>query len=124
MRYDIYNIGIWNDKEDFCFSVENMISEFVKERAIPTHIQIWYAGEEIRDYRKPFYTQQLFKTQPMDFLLKPIAQEQINDTIATAIKIIKRKSARFEFKQGREYLPGSAKKNTDRHGRRKCAIWR
>ncbi len=142
----MYDIGICDDKKDFCSSVENMISEFAKERAIPIHIQIWYAGEEIRDYlavgghldilfldielfkmtgievgryirnelnnmelqliymsRKPSCTQQLFRTQPMDFLLKPIAQEQINDTIATAIKIIKRKSVRFEFKQGREY---------------------
>lgn len=101
-----------------------MISEFVKERAIPIHIQIWYVGEEIRDYRKPSYTQQLFKMQPMDFLLKPIVQEQINDTITTAKKIIKRKSARFAFKQGREYLFGADKKNIDQHGRRKCVIWR
>lgn len=52
---------------------------------------------------KQSYAQQLFKTQPMDFLVKPITQEQINDTIETAIKIIKRKCKRFEFQQGKDY---------------------
>ncbi len=52
---------------------------------------------------KSSYAQQLFKTQPMDFLVKPITQEQINDAIEIAIKIIKRKSERFEFQQGKDY---------------------
>ena len=52
---------------------------------------------------KPSYALQLFKTQPLDFLVKPIRQEQINDTIETAVKIIKKKRERFEFQQGKDY---------------------
>ncbi len=52
---------------------------------------------------KSSYAQQLFKTQPLDFLIKPITQEQINDTMETAEKIITRKNERFEFQQGKDY---------------------
>lgn len=52
---------------------------------------------------KSSYAQQLFKTQPLDFLVKPISQMQINDTMETALKIIKKKEERFEFQQGKEY---------------------
>ena len=56
---------------------------------------------------KSSYAQQLFKTQPLDFLVKPISQEQIDETMKTAIRIIKRKEKRFEFQQGKEhyYIP-------------------
>lgn len=52
---------------------------------------------------KSSYAQQLFKTQPLDFLVKPISQLQINETMDTAVKIIKKKEERFEFQQGKEY---------------------
>lgn len=52
---------------------------------------------------KSSYAQQLFKTQPLDFLVKPITQVQINETMETAVRIIKRKEERFEFQQGKEY---------------------
>ena len=52
---------------------------------------------------KSSYAQQLFKTQPLDFLVKPISQMQINDTMETALRIIKKKEERFEFQQGKEY---------------------
>lgn len=52
---------------------------------------------------KTSYARQLFKTQPLDFLVKPITQKQINNTIKTAVKIIKRKCERFEFQQGKEH---------------------
>lgn len=52
---------------------------------------------------KSFYAQQLFKTQPLDFLVKPISQMQINETMETAVRIIKKKEDRFEFQQGKEY---------------------
>ncbi len=52
---------------------------------------------------KTSYALQLFKTQPLDFLVKPIRQEQINDTIETAVKIINKKRERFEFQQGKDY---------------------
>lgn len=110
------------------------------------NIQVWYTGEELRNYLangghldvlyldielfkmtgievgnyirndldnmgiqiiyisgKPSYALQLFKTQPLDFLVKPINQEQINHTIETVIKIINRKRERFEFHQGKVF---------------------
>lgn len=142
----MYDIGICDDGENICSSIENMISECAKEKLIQINVQIWYTGEGLQHYLttgghldilfldielfkmtgievgyyirneldnmglqliyisgKPSYAQQLFKTQPMDFLVKPIAQKQINETIETAIKIIKRKSERFEFRQGKDY---------------------
>ena len=50
---------------------------------------------------KASYAQQLFKTQPLDFLVKPILQ--INETMEMAVRIIKKKEERFEFQQGKEY---------------------
>lgn len=52
---------------------------------------------------KASYAQQLFKTQPLDFLVKPILQAQINETMEMAVRIIKKKEERFEFQQGKEY---------------------
>ncbi len=56
---------------------------------------------------KASYAQQLFKTQPLDFLVKPITQDQINDVMELAIRVIKKKNERFEFQQGKDhyYIP-------------------
>lgn len=52
---------------------------------------------------KASYAQQLFRTQPLDFLVKPILREQVDDIMERAIRIIKKKNERFEFKNGRDY---------------------
>lgn len=52
---------------------------------------------------KASYAQQLFRTQPLDFLVKPILQKQVNDVMGRAIRIIKKKKERFEFQNGRDY---------------------
>ncbi len=52
---------------------------------------------------KAYYMQYLFKTQPVDFLLKPISQSQIDATLDMAIHIVKKKNERFEFQQGKDY---------------------
>lgn len=49
------------------------------------------------------YARQLFKTQPLDFLVKPISQSQISDVLEMAFRILKRKNEKFEFRQGRDY---------------------
>lgn len=142
----MYDIGICDDGENICLSIENMLVQFAKEKNIQINTNVWYTGEGLRDYLeagnhldilfldielfkmtgievgnyirkqlddmgmqivyisgKSSYAQQLFKTQPLDFLVKPISQLQINDTMETAIKIIKKKKERFEFRQGKEY---------------------
>lgn len=52
---------------------------------------------------KTSYAQQLFKTQPLDFLVKPISQRQIDDVMDMAVRVIKKRDKRFEFRQGKDY---------------------
>ncbi len=143
----MYEIGICDDGKNVCGSMEKMLIQCARENAIQINVQIWYTGEELRDYLKmgshldilfldielyqmtgievgcyirneldnmglqivyisgkTSYAQDLFKTQPLDFLVKPITPKQINRTIETAIKVIKRRCERFEFQQGKEHF--------------------
>ncbi|MDE5698615.1 MAG: LytTR family DNA-binding domain-containing protein [Lachnospiraceae bacterium] len=52
---------------------------------------------------KASYAQQLFKTQPLDFLVKPILQAQIDEVMDMALKIATKRNARFAFQQGKDY---------------------
>ena len=142
----MYDIGICDAGKDTCSVVENMLLYYAEQKVIVFNMQIWYTGEELRDYLargghldilfleielygmsgieigvyirkklnnngmqiiymsgKSSYAQQLFKTQPLDFLVKPIAQEQINDVMETAVNIIKKKNQRFKFQIGKDY---------------------
>lgn len=142
----MYNIGICDDGQNICSSMENMLIQYAEEKQVQFHIQIWHTGEGLRDYLawgghldilfldielykmtgievgsyirkeldniglqiiyisgKSAYAQQLFKTQPADFLVKPITQEQINGTMETTLKVIKRKNERFAFQKDRDY---------------------
>lgn len=49
------------------------------------------------------YAQKLFKTQPMDFLVKPVTMQQIIESLELAVKLIERNSEKFEFQNGRDY---------------------
>lgn len=49
------------------------------------------------------YAQKLFRTQPLDFLVKPIAVQQIEDSLELAAKLLKRNSEKFGFQNGRDY---------------------
>lgn len=77
------------------------VGEYIRKQLDNMGMQIVYISG------KPSYAQQLFKTQPLDFLVKPISQDQINDTMETAVRIIKKKEERFEFQQGKQhyYVP-------------------
>lgn len=142
----MYTIGICDDGEHVCIDIEKKLIQYAKKQNIQVDTNVWYSGEELRDYLeagnhldilfldielfkmtgievgnyirkqlddmgmqivyisgKSSYAQQLFKTQPLDFLVKPITQAQINETMETAVRIIKRKEERFEFQQGKEY---------------------
>lgn len=52
---------------------------------------------------KASYAPQLFKTQPLDFLVKPISRDQIRDALEMALRVMKKKNERFEFKHGKDY---------------------
>ncbi len=49
------------------------------------------------------YARDLFKTQPMDFLVKPVTQQDIDGTLDLAVKILKKGTEKFEFRIGRDY---------------------
>ncbi len=74
--------------------VGNFIRELLGDRGMQI---VYISGRTI-------YAQKLFKTQPMDFLIKPIIQEQINETLALAFKIIKKSTQKFEFQNGKDYF--------------------
>lgn len=142
----MFHIGICDDGENVCTSIENMLLQYAQKKNIQMDTNIWYTGESLRVYLvsgghldvlfldielfkmtgievgsyirnqldnmglqivyisgKASYAQQLFKTQPLDFLVKPIMQEQINEVMDLALKITKRRKERFEFKQGKDY---------------------
>lgn len=52
---------------------------------------------------KSSYAQQLFKTQPVDFLVKPILQDVLDETLDLVIKIINDGKEKFEFQKGKDY---------------------
>lgn len=142
----MYSVGICDDGENICTSIEDMLMQCAKELNIQLDISVWYTGEGLRDYLekgnpldilfldielfqmtgievgdyirnqlddmgmqiiyisgKAFYAQQLFKTQPLDFLVKPISQSQVRDVLEMALRVMKRKKERFEFQQGKDY---------------------
>ena len=142
----MYIIGICDAGENVCTSIEKMLLQYAKEKNVQIDTNVWYSGENLRDYLisgghldvlfldielfkmsgievggyirnqldnmrlqivyisgKASYAQQLFKTQPLDFLVKPISQQQINEVMDIALKIIKRRNERFEFRYGKEY---------------------
>lgn len=74
------------------------VGEFIRNKMEDRGMQIIYISGEAS------YAQRLFKTQPMDFLVKPITQQQIEDAIELAVKIIKKKAARFAFQKGKDHL--------------------
>ena len=77
------------------------VGSYIRNRLDNMRLQIVYISG------KASYAQQLFKTQPLDFMVKPILQEQLNEVMDIALKIIKKRNERFEFQQGKEhyYVP-------------------
>lgn len=140
------NIGICDDGENICSSIENMLIQCAKEKKIQIDTFVWYTGEGLKEYLersnqldilfldielfqmsgievgrfirnqlddmgmqivyisgKASYAPQLFKTQPLDFLVKPVTKDQIGDVLETALKVLKRKNEKFKFRLGKDY---------------------
>lgn len=74
-------------------AVANYIRDTLNDRSM----QIVYIS------RVSSYAQKLFKTQPMDFLIKPITQENVEATLNVAMKILGKNQGKFEFQYGKEY---------------------
>lgn len=73
------------------------VGDFIRNKMEERGMQIIYISN------KSSYAQELFKTQPMDFLVKPITMQQIEDSLELAIKLLEKNAERFEFQNGRNY---------------------
>lgn len=73
------------------------VGDYIRNHLDDMRMQIVYISG------KASYAQQLFKTQPLDFLVKPIMKDQISDVLEMALKIMKQKNEKFEFRQGKDY---------------------
>lgn len=73
------------------------VGSFIRNKLEDRGMQIIYISG------KASYARQLFKTQPTDFLVKPITQSQVNEVLGLAIKIIGRNAEKFEYQNGRDY---------------------
>ena len=73
------------------------VGDYIRNRLDDIGMQIIYISG------KASYAQQLFRTQPLDFLVKPISQNRIRDVLETAVRVLKKKNERFEFRQGKDY---------------------
>ncbi len=58
--------------------------DFIRNRLEERSMQIIYISG------KSSYAQELFRTQPMDFLVKPIGRERVNEALCLAMKILKK----------------------------------
>lgn len=73
------------------------VAEFIRNQLEDRGMQIIYISGEAS------YAQKLFKTQPMDFLVKPITRHQIEETLDLALKLLEKNARRFVFQKGRDY---------------------
>lgn len=73
------------------------VGKFIRNQLDNMGMQIVYISG------KASYAQQLFKTQPLDFLVKPVTKDQISNVLEVALKVLNRKNAKFEFRQGKDY---------------------
>ncbi len=46
----MYNIGICDDGENICTSIETMLLQYAREKKIQVDTNVWYTGESLRDY--------------------------------------------------------------------------
>lgn len=53
---------------------------------------------------KQNYAMQLFKVQPLDFLIKPVTEEQLKEVLLRSIKQKRDESAYFEYQKGGTYF--------------------
>lgn len=71
--------------------------KYIRDRLEDRRLQIVYISG------KASYAQSLFKTQPLDFLVKPVLQEQINEVLELAVKILGRNETKFAYQSGRDF---------------------
>lgn len=73
------------------------VGDFIRNKMEDRGMQIVYISG------KSSYAQKLFKTQPLDFLVKPITRQQIEDALELGVKLLKKNAQKFEFQIGKDY---------------------
>lgn len=73
------------------------VGDFIRNKMEDRGMQIVYISG------KSSYAQKLFKTQPMDFLVKPITRQQIEDALELGVKLLEKNAQKFEFQNGKDY---------------------
>ena len=73
------------------------VGDFIRNQLEDRYTQIIYISG------KSEYAMQLFKIQPLDFLVKPLAEEAIYDVLDRADRQLQRANAVFEYRLGKEY---------------------
>lgn len=73
------------------------VGNYIRNRMGDRGMQIVYISG------KASYALELFKTQPLDFLVKPITQIQVNEVLELGIKILDKNEEKFGFHIGRDY---------------------
>lgn len=73
------------------------VGDFIRNKMEDRGMQIVYISG------KSSYAQKLFKTQPLDFLVKPITRQQIEDVLELGIKLLEKNAKKFEFQNGKDY---------------------
>ena len=73
------------------------VGDFIRNKMEDRGMQIVYISG------KSSYAQKLFKTQPLDFLVKPITRQQIEDALELGVKLLEKNAQKFEFQNGKDY---------------------
>lgn len=73
------------------------VGGFIRNKMEDRGMQIVYISG------KSSYAQKLFKTQPLDFLVKPITWQQIEDVLELGVKLLEKNARKFEFQNGKDY---------------------
>lgn len=67
------------------------VGNYIREKIKNTEITIIYISS------KSSYAMELFRIQPLDFLIKPLVKEAVYDVMKRAIKIYEKKNLLFEY---------------------------
>lgn len=71
--------------------------DFIRNGLEERSMQIVYISGKVS------YARELFRTQPLDFLVKPIAPARIEETLTLAMKLLRKNTDKFEFQCGRDF---------------------
>ena len=91
----MYYIGICDDGKNTCSELEQMVLFYAEQKSMKWKTAVWYMGESLCDYLKA--------GNPLDFLVKPIRQEQVEEVLDLAVKILGKNETKFMYQSGRDY---------------------